>query len=48
MSHSGTEHYKALGHFIGYIRGKNTKVIIIRKPKVIDRVQDSLWKEIYA
>ena len=34
MSHPGTEHCKALGHLIGYIKGKQTKGTIIRKPKV--------------
>ena len=35
MSHPGTKHWKALGHVIGYIKGNDTKVIIIIKPKVL-------------
>ena len=38
MSHHGTEHWKALGNFIGYIKCNNTKGIIIRYPKVIKMV----------
>ena len=38
MSHTGPEHWKALGRLIGYLKGKNTKVIIVRKPKVIKAV----------
>ena len=33
-SHPGPEHWKALRRFIGYLKGKETKVIVIRKPKV--------------
>ena len=32
----GTEHCKALGRLIGYIKVKETKVIIIRKSKVLN------------
>ena len=35
MSNTGSEHSKALAHLIGQLKGKNTKVIIIRNPKVI-------------
>ena len=35
MIHSWKEHWKALGHLIGYLKDKYTKCIIIRKPKVM-------------
>ena len=35
MSHPGPENWKALGRLIGYLKCKNTKGIIIRKPKVM-------------
>ena len=38
MSHPGTEHWKALGSLIVYLKGKNIKGIIIRKTKVIKAV----------
>ena len=38
MSYPGKEHWKALGRLIGYLTGKNTKVVIIRKHKVINAV----------
>ena len=38
MSHLGTEHWKALGHLIGYPKGKETNGTIIRKPKVLKEV----------
>ena len=38
MSHSGLEHWKEVGHFIGYLKGKNTKVIIVRNHKVLKAV----------
>ena len=38
MSHPGTEHWKALGRLIGYLKGKNNRGIIIRKPKVMKAV----------
>ena len=38
MSHPGTENWKALGRFIGCLKGKSTKGIIIRKPKVLKAV----------
>ena len=38
MSHLGTEHGKKLGIFIRYLKGKDTKGIIIRKPKVMKAV----------
>ena len=34
MSHPGPEHCKALGRLIGYLKVKQTKGIIISKPKV--------------
>ena len=37
-SHPGTEHWKALGLFIGDLKVKDTKGIIIRKPKVLKAV----------
>ena len=38
MIHPGTEHWKALGCLIIYLKGKKVKVIIIRKPKVLKAV----------
>ena len=38
MSHPGPEHWKALGRLIGYLKGKQTKGVIIRKPKVLKEV----------
>ena len=38
MSCSGSEHWKSLGRFIGYLKGKEAKSIIIRKPKVMKAV----------
>ena len=38
MSHPGPGHCKALGRLIGYLKGKETKCIIIRKPKVLKAV----------
>ena len=38
MSQPGLEHWKALGCLIGYLNGKGTKGITIRKPKVIKEV----------
>ena len=38
MSHPGTENWKALGRLIGYPKGKETKGIIISKPKVLKSV----------
>ena len=38
MSHTGTEHWNALGSLIGYLKGKETKIIVVRKPKVIKAV----------
>ena len=38
MSHPGPEHWKALGNLIGYLKGKNNRGIIIRKPKVMKAV----------
>ena len=38
MSHLGTEHWKILGRLIGYLKGKETKGIIIRNPKVMKLV----------
>ena len=38
MSHPGTEHWKALGLLIGYLKSKETKGIIIRNPKVLKSV----------
>ena len=35
ISHPGPEHWKALGRLIGYLKGRDTKGIIIRKPKVL-------------
>ena len=33
ISHTGTQHWKALGLLIGYLKGKETKGIITRNPK---------------
>ena len=38
MIHPGPEYRKALGHIIGYLKGKEKKGIFIRKPKVIKYV----------
>ena len=38
MIHPGTEHWKALGHIIVYIKYKDSKVIVIRNPKVLKAV----------
>ena len=38
MSDLGPEHCKALRRLIGYLKGKETKCIIIRKPKVLKAV----------
>ena len=38
MSDPGPEHWKSLGHFIGYLKSKQTKGIVIRKPKVLKSV----------
>ena len=38
MSHPGTEHWKALVLFIGYLKGKDTKGITIRNTKVLKAV----------
>ena len=38
MSHPGPEHWKVLGRLIGCLKGKETKGIIIRKPKVLKAV----------
>ena len=35
MSHHGKEYWKALGHLIGFIKVKKTRVIVIRNPKVL-------------
>ena len=35
---TSAEHWKALGRLIGYLKGKETKGIIIRKPKVLKAV----------
>ena len=35
ISYLGTEHWKKLERFIGYPKGKETKGIIIKKPKVM-------------
>ena len=37
-SYSGTEHCKALVSLIGYLKGKETKSILIRKTKVLEAV----------
>ena len=46
MSHPGPEHWKTLGHLIGYLKGKNTKLIIIRKSKIVKAVM--FWDSNYA
>ena len=38
MSYPGPEHWKALGRFIGYLKGKQAKGNIVRKPKVFKPV----------
>ena len=38
MSHPGTEHWKALGPLIDYLKGKETKGIIIIKTKFLKAV----------
>ena len=38
MSHPGPDHWKALGHLISYIKGKENKGIITRNPKVLKAV----------
>ena len=38
MSHPGTEHWKALGRLIVYLKSKETKRIIIVNPKVMKAV----------
>ena len=38
ISHPETKHWKALGRLVGYIKGKETKCIVIRKPKGIKGV----------
>ena len=38
MSHFGPEHWKALVILVGYLKGKDTKVVIIRKLKVLKAV----------
>ena len=38
MIHPGTEKWKSLGSFIGYLKGKETKVVIVRNPKVLRRL----------
>ena len=38
MSHPGREHWKSLGRLIGYLKVKETKGIIVRKPKVMKSV----------
>ena len=35
ISHPGQEHWNVLRSLIGYLKGKDTKGIIIRKPKVL-------------
>ena len=45
MSHPGTENWKAYGRFIGYLKGKETKGIIIRKPKILKAVMYTTYKE---
>ena len=34
MSHPGRDHWKSLARLIGYLKGKETKGIIVRYPKV--------------
>ena len=38
MSHPGPEHQKEMQHMLGYLKGKNTEGIIIRKPKIIKSI----------
>ena len=38
MSHPGIEYWKALGCLIGYLKGKDTKGIVTRNPKVLKAV----------
>ena len=38
ISCPGTENWKELGHFFGYLKYKNTKGIIIRRPKRFNAV----------
>ena len=38
VSHPGPLHWKELGRFIGCLKGKSTKGIIIRKPMVLKAV----------
>ena len=38
MSHSRPDHWKELGRLIGYLKFKETKGIIVRKPKVLKAV----------
>ena len=38
MHHPDLEHWKTLGRFIGYLKGNNTKAIIVRKSKFIKAV----------
>ena len=38
MSHPGPEHWKALRHLIGCLKGKYIKGIIIRKPNFLKAV----------
>ena len=35
MSHTGTEYWKALGRLIGYLKAKETKVIIVRNLMIL-------------
>ena len=38
INHTGPEHCKLLGRLVGYLKGKDTKGIITRKPKVLKAV----------
>ena len=38
MSHPGPEHWKTLGLLIGYLKAKENKGIVVRKPKVLKYV----------
>ena len=38
ISHPGKEHWKSLGCFIGYLKGKYTIGVVIIKPKVLKAV----------
>ena len=38
IGHPGLERWKASGHLIGYLKGKETKGILTRNPKVIKTV----------